>query len=72
LAMCRAVESIPLKLAAYGEHCPCHSVLLDHLSPYQREKLMGVFFGDHVTNCPAAGMMGPELVCGSHDKKLTA
>ncbi len=65
LCMCQFIESIPVKLAAFGERCPCHSALLEHLRPYQRHKLMGRFYGASVMNCPAAGMMGPELVAGS-------
>jgi hypothetical protein len=65
LCMSRGIETIPLKLAAYGEFCPCHAPLLGNLSNYQREQLMSKFYGQHVTNCPAAGMMAPELVAGS-------
>ncbi len=63
-SMCRTIEGIPSKLAAYGEQCPCHSALLGRLSLYQRQVLMSSFYGEGVKNCPAAGMMGPELVGG--------
>ncbi len=69
LCMCRTIETIPTKLAAFGEQCPCHRSLLQKASPYQRKRMMGRFFGSNVVNCPAAGMMAAELVAGACELK---
>ncbi len=64
LQMCLRIEEVPPKLAAFGEQCPCHFAVASRLTGYRKQRLMSCHFGDGVTSCPAAGMMGPEIVSG--------
>ena len=62
--MCIQVETIPPKLAGFGELCPCHAAVVCNMSQYQKEIMMQAHYGEGVRSCPASGMMGPEIVAG--------
>ena len=70
--MCLGIETAPQTLASFGEQCPCHSALEGHMNSYQKDLMLTEHYGEGVTRCPAAGMMGPELVAGSVSKKSFA
>ena len=62
------LEKMPDKLAKFGEGCPCHGVLLPHMSRYAADRLMESHYGEGITACPASGMMAPEIVGGVLEK----
>ena len=69
VSLCLALEEIPPRVASFGERCPCHSPVTEHIkSVHFKQQFLAQGFGADVLACPAAGMMAAELVSGAlHD-----
>ena len=72
LNMCVVIETLPTRISAFSEACPCHQAVLPKLSDQQRESMMGRHYHTSMQACPLQGMMVPELVGGQIDQYIAS